>query len=116
MLAGLLDGYTGVVAYDGLALQDMAAATLSRYVADNISHQGLFDGTLLQNLTLDQPGISADDVAWALELVGLRDELYARPHGPEYARWHRHAALRQHPPEAATGPRPGQPPPPAAAR
>ena len=81
VLAGLLEGYTGVVAYDGLALQDIAAPTLSRYVADTISHQGLFEGTLLQNLTLDQPAISADDVSWALELVGLRDELYARPLG-----------------------------------
>ncbi|MFD2786385.1 peptidase domain-containing ABC transporter [Hymenobacter rubripertinctus] len=81
VLAGLLEDYTGVLAYDRLPLRDLAPTTLSRHVADNISHQSLFDGTLLQNLTLDQPGISADDVAWALELVGLRDELYARPQG-----------------------------------
>ncbi|OWP61787.1 xenobiotic-transporting ATPase [Hymenobacter amundsenii] len=81
VLAGLLDDYTGVVAYDRLPLRDLAPATLSRVLADNISHQSLFEGTLLQNLTLEQPGISADDVAWALELVGLRDDLYARPQG-----------------------------------
>ena len=81
VLAGLLESYTGMVAYDRLPLRDLAPATLSRHVADNISHQSLFDGTLLHNLTLDQPGISADDVAWALELVGLRDELYTRPQG-----------------------------------
>ncbi|RSK44410.1 peptidase domain-containing ABC transporter [Hymenobacter perfusus] len=81
ILAGLLDGYTGVVAYDGLALQDISSEALGRYVGDNIAHQHLFDGTLLQNLTLDQPRVSADDVAWALELVGLRDDFYSRPQG-----------------------------------
>ncbi|WP_262905380.1 ATP-binding cassette domain-containing protein [Hymenobacter nitidus] len=81
VMAGLLQGYTGVVAYDGLALQDIQAETLGRVVGDNISHQNLFEGTLLENLTLKQPNISAGDVAWALELVGLRDDIYARPLG-----------------------------------
>ncbi|QNH60846.1 ATP-binding cassette domain-containing protein [Hymenobacter sediminicola] len=81
ILSGLLEGYTGVVAFDGLALQDISTEALGRVVGDTISHQNLFEGTLLQNLTLDQPGISPDDVAWALELVGLRDEVYARPLG-----------------------------------
>lgn len=81
MLAGLLADYSGVVAYDGLPLRDLSPACLSGEVADNMSHQGLFEGSLLQNLTLEQPGIGPDDVAWALELVGMRDELYARPQG-----------------------------------
>ncbi|MBD2715041.1 ABC transporter ATP-binding protein [Microvirga sp. STR05] len=81
ILSGLLEGYTGVVAFDGLALQDISTEALGRVVGATISHQNLFEGTLLQNLTLDQPGITPDDVAWALELVGLRDEVYARPLG-----------------------------------
>ncbi|GGG41770.1 peptidase domain-containing ABC transporter [Hymenobacter glacieicola] len=81
ILAGLLNDYTGVVAYDGLALQDISSEALGRHVGDNIAHQNLFEGTLLQNLTLDQPHISSDDVAWVLELVGLRDNIYSRPLG-----------------------------------
>ncbi|SHI86183.1 ABC-type bacteriocin/lantibiotic exporter, contains an N-terminal double-glycine peptidase domain [Hymenobacter daecheongensis DSM 21074] len=81
VLAGLLEGYSGVVAYDGLALQDIATEDLGHHIGDNISHQSVFDGTLLQNLTLDQPHLTPDDVAWALELVGLRDDVYSRPLG-----------------------------------
>ncbi|QJX48188.1 ABC transporter ATP-binding protein [Hymenobacter taeanensis] len=81
VLAGLLEGYTGVVAYDGLALQDISSEALGRYLGDNISHQNIFEGTLLQNITLDQANLSADDVTWALELVGLRDDLYGRKQG-----------------------------------
>ena len=81
VLAGLLTGYTGVVAYDGLALQDLAPASLGEHVGDNIAHQHLFDGSILDNLTLGQASIGAEDVAWALELVGMRDDVYARPLG-----------------------------------
>jgi ABC-type bacteriocin/lantibiotic exporter with double-glycine peptidase domain len=81
VLAGLLSGYTGIVAYDGLALQDISGEALGRHVGDNIAHQQLFDGTLLQNITLDQENIKAEDVTWALEMVGLRDDLYSRKQG-----------------------------------
>ncbi|WP_035566409.1 peptidase domain-containing ABC transporter [Hymenobacter sp. IS2118] len=81
ILAGLLTSYTGVVAYDGLALQDLAPSSLGEHVGDTIAPQHLFDGTLLDNLTLGQARIGADDVAWGLELVGLRDDVYARPQG-----------------------------------
>ncbi|MCC3159372.1 ATP-binding cassette domain-containing protein [Hymenobacter sp. 15J16-1T3B] len=81
VLAGLLDDYTGQVAYDGVSLRDLAAGTLSAVLGENLSHQHLFSGTLLDNLTLDQPDVSPQDVTWALELVGLRDDVYARPQG-----------------------------------
>ncbi|GAB2780753.1 ABC-type bacteriocin/lantibiotic exporter with double-glycine peptidase domain [Hymenobacter luteus] len=81
IMAGLLDDYTGVIAYDGLPLQDISSEALGLHVGDNISHQHLFEGTLLQNVTLDQASISPEDVAWALELVGLRDALYTRSQG-----------------------------------
>ncbi|GAA4349249.1 ATP-binding cassette domain-containing protein [Hymenobacter saemangeumensis] len=81
VLAGLLIDYTGVVAYDGLALPDISGEALGRFVGDNLSHQNIFEGTIQQNLTLDQAKLTADEVAWALELVGLRDEVYSRPLG-----------------------------------
>ncbi|AII50438.1 peptidase domain-containing ABC transporter, partial [Hymenobacter sp. APR13] len=81
IMAGLLTEYTGVIAYDGLALQDLSPESLGQHVGDNISHQHLFDGSILDNITLGQVGIGSDDVAWALDLVGLRDNVYARPLG-----------------------------------
>ena len=81
LLAGLLDGYTGQIAYGGLALADLSPAALAGAVGDNLSHQHLFSGTVLENITLGQPQLTTADAAWAVELVGLRDELYARPDG-----------------------------------
>ena len=81
LLAGLLDGYTGQIVYDGLPMADLSQEALAAAVGDNLAHQHLFSGTVLDNITLGQPHLTAADAAWAVELVGLRDELFARPTG-----------------------------------
>ncbi|UOQ99701.1 ABC transporter ATP-binding protein/permease [Hymenobacter sp. 5317J-9] len=81
LLAGLLDDYSGQIVYAGLPLADLGPEALAAAVGDNLSHQHLFSGTVLENITLNQPHLSATDAAWAVELVGLRDNLYARPGG-----------------------------------
>ena len=81
VLAGQLNGYTGQVAYAGLALPDLSADALAAAVGDSLVHQHLFSGTVLENITLGQPHLTATDAAWAVELVGLRDDLYSRPDG-----------------------------------
>ncbi|KAA9339439.1 ATP-binding cassette domain-containing protein [Hymenobacter busanensis] len=81
VLAGLLPDYTGIISYNGVALRDLSPAALAAAVGDNISHQHLFAGTVLENLTLDQPDIAPGDVSWALGLVGLSDYFAAQPLG-----------------------------------
>ena len=81
LLAGLLPGFTGQVAYAGLALPDLSPDTLAAAVGDSLAHQHLFSGTVLENITLGQPQLTAADAAWAVDLVGLREDLYARPDG-----------------------------------
>jgi ABC-type bacteriocin/lantibiotic exporter with double-glycine peptidase domain len=81
LLAGHLDGYTGVVAYNGTALRDIAPERLSRMIADTLPGQELFSGSVLDNLTLGQDHLHIEEVAPALALVNLRDELYALPQG-----------------------------------
>ena len=81
LLAGLLDGYTGQIAFGDLPMADISPVALAQAVADNLPHQHLFSGTVLENITLGLPHLTAADAAWAIGLVGLRDELYARPEG-----------------------------------
>ena len=81
LLAGLLGGYTGQVAYAGLSLPDLSPDALAAAVGDSLAHQHLFSGTVLENITLNQPHLTSADAAWAIGLVGLRDDLYSRPDG-----------------------------------
>ncbi|WP_345125225.1 peptidase domain-containing ABC transporter [Hymenobacter antarcticus] len=81
LLAGQLNGYTGQVAYSGLSLPDLSPDALAAAVGDSLVHQHLFSGTVLENITLGQTHLTAADAAWAVDLVGLRDDLYAHPDG-----------------------------------
>lgn len=81
VLAGLLEDYTGVVAYDGRALRNLTPEDLARSVADTLPEEDLFTGSVLENLTLGQPDLRSADVAPALGLVNLRDEFDALPQG-----------------------------------
>lgn len=81
LLAGLLEGYTGQIVYDGLPLADLSPDALAGALGDNLAHQHLFSGTVLDNITLGQPHLTAADAAWAIELVGLRDEIFSHDTG-----------------------------------
>ncbi|MGY2134188.1 ATP-binding cassette domain-containing protein [Hymenobacter sp. HD11105] len=81
IMGNLLDGYQGILTYDNTSLRDLSPETISRTLGENFSHQHLFSGTVLENLTLNQPDIKPADVSWALDLVGLRDEIYAWAQG-----------------------------------
>ena len=81
LLAGLLEGYTGQIVYDGLPLADLNPDALAGALGDNLAHQHLFSGTVLDNITLGQPHLTAADAAWAIELVGLRDEIFSHATG-----------------------------------
>ncbi|OGX81266.1 peptidase domain-containing ABC transporter [Hymenobacter glacialis] len=81
LLAGLLQGYTGQVAYGGLSLPDLSADALAAAVGDSLAHQHLFSGTVFENITLNQPHLTVADATWAVGLVGLRDDIYSRPDG-----------------------------------
>ena len=71
----------GRIVYSGMPLGDLSPAALAAAVGDNLSHQHLFSGTVLENITLGQPHLTPADAAWAIDLVGLRDRLYTDSEG-----------------------------------
>ncbi|WP_046242810.1 peptidase domain-containing ABC transporter [Hymenobacter terrenus] len=81
LMAGLLDGYTGQVAYADLPLTDLSPEALATAMGDNLAQQHLFSGTVLENITLHQPHLTATDAAWAINLVGLREDVYSWNNG-----------------------------------
>jgi ABC-type bacteriocin/lantibiotic exporter with double-glycine peptidase domain len=62
-------------------MPDLSPDALSAAVGDSLAHQHLFSGTILENVTLNQPHLTTADAAWAINLVGLRDDIYGRPDG-----------------------------------
>ncbi len=83
ILTGIFTDYEGVVTINNFSLRDLDLTHMRDQVAKNISQEDLFDGTILENLTLGKPGTSIHDAVEALEQVGLSDTINALPKGLE---------------------------------
>ncbi|QCR25117.1 xenobiotic-transporting ATPase [Pontibacter sp. SGAir0037] len=81
LLLGLYEQYEGSIAYNSLSLRDLKKSSLRRLIGDNTSKEQLFDGTVLENITLGVPSVPIEDVVWATECVGLTDFIHALPNG-----------------------------------
>jgi ABC-type bacteriocin/lantibiotic exporter with double-glycine peptidase domain len=78
-LARLIDPQAGIVAIDGESLATMGEGTLRRRVAYVEQEPTLFEGSIIDNLTLWDGGFSESEIFAATTLVGLHHELCARP-------------------------------------
>lgn len=73
ILLGFLPSYEGVVTFNGISLKDLNKNSLISQIGDNVSQEDLFDGTMVENITLGRNNVTIADVLWALEVVGLKD-------------------------------------------
>ena len=73
LLSGLFKNYDGSILIDGNPLKNLDITSLRSVIGDNLNHQDLFRGTLLENITVGKADVPIEDVNWAIELVGLKD-------------------------------------------
>ncbi len=81
IILGILQEYKGVVAFNGLSFRDVNRNSLISHTGDNISQEDLFDGTILENITLGRSNISIEDIRFAIEKSGLSDYILSLPYG-----------------------------------
>jgi ABC-type bacteriocin/lantibiotic exporter with double-glycine peptidase domain len=81
LFGGLLDGYEGALAVNGMPLRDLDRVAYRAAVGQLLSPDDLFDGTVEENITVGRSHISPTDVLRALERVGLGDWVQQQPSG-----------------------------------
>jgi ABC-type bacteriocin/lantibiotic exporter with double-glycine peptidase domain len=81
VLTGTLHDYEGIVTLNGLSVKDIKLPSLRHYVAKHVSRDEIFDGTILDNITLGRLDISLVNVLEAIENVGLSDFINSQPEG-----------------------------------
>ncbi len=82
LLAGLDPAPQGTVRYNGVDVRDLHPNILNQARGLVLTrHLTLFDSTLIENITLERDNLSPDDLLWALELVGLQEEIENFPEG-----------------------------------
>jgi ABC-type bacteriocin/lantibiotic exporter with double-glycine peptidase domain len=81
ILAGIHTEYEGTVVYNELSLKDYQPEALHKQIGFYLMPALLFEGSILENITLGQPSVSLEEVLWALETVELSDYVQDKPEG-----------------------------------
>jgi ABC-type bacteriocin/lantibiotic exporter with double-glycine peptidase domain len=81
IIAGLYDVKGGSVSYNGLPMGNIDLVSLRSVIGDCLTHEQLFDGTVLENLTMGRPNVSLEDVQWAVRSLKLEEIINDLPHG-----------------------------------
>lgn len=81
LLGGLYSDYSGGFRINGVPFRDLDTTTYRNRVSKNADRSEIFDGTLLENITLNKPDISYRQVTEILHKLHLMDEINRLPHG-----------------------------------
>jgi ABC-type bacteriocin/lantibiotic exporter with double-glycine peptidase domain len=81
VLTGIVENYEGSVFLDGLSLRDVNKSQLRAKIAVNFPNQEIFDGTILENLTMGQPNVSLTTIQKVLDELRISDEIALQSNG-----------------------------------
>ncbi|RNI29598.1 ATP-binding cassette domain-containing protein [Rufibacter immobilis] len=81
IMAGIHTEFEGTVVFNGLSLRDYDPEVVHEQIGFYLLPGRLFEGTILENITMGQPDVKLDDVLWALEMVELSNYIQAQPEG-----------------------------------
>lgn len=83
ILAGLYDVQEGSLAYNGFPKGNIELVSLRSVIGDCLSQEQLFDGSVLENVTMGREAATFENVKWAIENVGLYSFIKDLPNGYE---------------------------------
>lgn len=83
ILAALYDVTRGQVIYNGLPKGNLDLIALRSSIGDCLAHEQLFDGTVLENITMGRERATFDNVKWAVHSLGLDGFINSLPNGYE---------------------------------
>ena len=80
IISGLLTDYQGSVTVNGLSARSLNLNHLREAVKKNVSVDDIFNGTVLENITMGRQ-VGYDEVVWAIENTGLQQIVNSLPEG-----------------------------------
>jgi ABC-type bacteriocin/lantibiotic exporter with double-glycine peptidase domain len=81
LLAGLYNPQKGYIAYDELPMGNLNKHALRSLIGDCLMEELLFEGTLLENITMGRDKASFENVKWAIKNLGLDEFVKGLPRG-----------------------------------
>lgn len=81
LLCGINDPTEGVIRFNGLSIQSVDGNSLRQHIGYAISNNQIFQGSLLDNISMGRERLSTQDVVDAIELVNLGEFIKTLPQG-----------------------------------
>lgn len=81
LIIGMYDNYTGRISYNGISLRDLNKASLLDHIGHYVSQEGIFDGSVLENIVIGRPNCKLENVRWAIDAAGLSGFIHGLPQG-----------------------------------
>ncbi|HEV7347171.1 ABC transporter ATP-binding protein [Telluribacter sp.] len=81
VLSGLLTTYEGGIMYNGISLRDLNVASLRTYIEKNVNNDDIFEGSILENITLGRRSITMADLEWVINALKLNEVISKQPEG-----------------------------------
>jgi ATP-binding cassette subfamily B protein len=81
LLCGVYPDYSGGITVDGISLRDFEGESYRRQTGVLLGLQDIFQGTLLENITMGDERIHASDIMDLAERIGLDDFIRELPSG-----------------------------------
>jgi ABC-type bacteriocin/lantibiotic exporter with double-glycine peptidase domain len=81
LVAGLLDNYNGQISYDGVPRVNYDQISLRRAIGDFSSHEEIFRGTVLENITMGYDHIPMQEVVKVCEQLHVMEFIRQLPQG-----------------------------------
>jgi ABC-type bacteriocin/lantibiotic exporter with double-glycine peptidase domain len=76
IMAGLIEDFQGNVIVNKLPIDTLSLEKLRSLIGDSLSRQSVFHGTIRENITVGNEGVSESMLREVLEVVGLNEYIY----------------------------------------
>ena len=81
LVSGLYEVQEGTISYNGLAKDNIQVNSLRVEIGSCLSEEQLFEGTVLENISVGRHNVTFEQVRWAVENVGLTNFVKTLPKG-----------------------------------
>lgn len=81
IIAGLYSDFQGIVSYNGFTFRSLNMNSLREHIGDYCTQEGIFSGTILENITMGHKDVSIEDALWAAEKVRVDGYVSVLPQG-----------------------------------
>lgn len=81
LISGLYQAQSGNVCFNDLPIGNYSLPHLYKYVGNGLAEESIFEGTLLENITIGRTFITTEDVIWATNQVCLSEYIKSLPKG-----------------------------------